>query len=239
MHFTPEELKSFPLWAVEENNANAIMQWLGDWRDVIHAVQSVPVEIPDWDVSEPKRAAITPVPIVVKWLHFVMSELGELLKMQHDNCDLVTAGAHGALLSNGDLLVMNVRVANHTGKPFDTHTLCIEKAPTVLFTRGLGRVLDAELVPTAVTDAVYRHLEHYPYNRQSIVMPSLEDLVWTRASGYPYSDTLTDEQQLMSVLTYICSGTDWSINLNHVTFANGTLYTTPECPISGAINLRG
>lgn len=239
MHFTPEELKSFPLWALEENDTFAITQWLGDWVDVIKAVQTAPAE--EVPITEPDVYIRKPtnVPLVVKWLEFGMSELDAILKRNHTNCELIATEAHGALLSNGDLVIQDVRVANHTGNPYSTHTLRVEKAPTVLFTRGLGAVVDQDQVPSVVVNNMSRHLEFYQYDKQNIIMPSLEDLVWTRASGYPYDATLTDEQQLESVLAFICAGTEWTINHNHVTFENGTLYTTPDCPISGAVNLRG
>lgn len=239
MHFTPEELKSFPLWALEENDTFAITQWLGDWVDVIKAVQIAPAE--EVPITEPEVYIRKPtnVPSVAKWLKFDTNELDAILKTNHSSCDLITTSAYGALLSNGDLVIRDVRVANHTGNPFSTHSLRVEKAPTVLLTRGLGTVVVQDQVPSVVVDNMASYLEYYRYDKQNIVMPTLEDLVWTRASGYPYSATLTDEQQLTSALTYICSGTDWTLNLNHFTLVDGTLYTTPECPISGAINLRG
>ena len=238
MHLTPEELKSFPLWALDEGDGVAIEEWLGEWADVIRAVQRDNLEVEDLEpevATEPVVRKLENVPVVVKWIHFDNIELGILLSKVRSNCDLVTMSAIGALLSNGDLVVQAVRVANHTGDPFSTITITIEKAPAMLFYEGLG------LVTTDVA-GIYKqsmegYLSIYPRDKQNIIMPALEDLIGTTAMGFALDADMTPGQQLSMFIQHVQTGKNWKIKKDHLTIENGTVYTTPLSPISGAWSL--
>lgn len=236
MHFTPDELKSFPLWAVEENDTFAIMQWLGDWGDVIKAVQRPDdvVPIPDIDLEEFKPR----VPTVVRWLAFTASELDVLLHMQFAGCDLITQGSVGALLSNGDVVVPGVRVANHTGNPFSTHTLIVPKGPTTLLTKGLGVVVGRNNVTADVVSGVEAFLSVHPFSKIQITLPALEDIIGLSMQGFQFDDTLNDTQQLSAVMDHLRATRSWSIKRDFLKVIGDTLYSTDDCPLRGAVKLR-
>jgi hypothetical protein len=239
MQFTPEELKSFPLWALEEKDTFAIEQWLGDWVGVIEAVQRPEiVPIPDVDMSEHKPRVPTEKPSVVRWLAFTASELEVLLHMQFAGCDLITQGSVGALLSNGDVIVPGVRVANHTGNPFSTHTLIVPKGPTTLLTKGLGVVVGRDNVSADVVSSVEAFLSVHPFSKIQIMLPALEDIIGLAMQGFQFDDALNDIQQLSAVLDHLSATRGWSIKRDFMTVSGDTLYSTDNCPLRGAVKLR-
>lgn len=238
MQFTPEELKSFPLWALDEKDTFAIEQWLGDWVGVIEAVQR-PVDDEPTVKAEPESPRVPTVkPSVVRWLAFTTSELDTLLHMQVSGCDLITQGSVGALLSNGDVIVPGVRVANHTGNPFSTHTLVVPKGPTTLLTKGLGLVIGRDNVSADVVSSVEAFLSVHPFTKIQVTMPALEDIIGLSMQGFQFDDTLSNVQQLSAVIDHLQSTRGWTIKRAFLTVLDDTLYSTDECPLSGAVKLR-
>lgn len=240
MHFTPEELKSFPLWALDEHDPQAISEWLGDWVEVIEAVQRpAEVPIPDREVPEAATPRVPKEkPTVVRWVAFTAAELDTLLHKQYAGCDLITQGSVGALLSNGDVVVPGVRVANHTGNPFSTYNLIVAKGPTVLLTEGLGMVVGRQNVSADYVSSVEAMLSVHPFNKIQIMLPALEDVIGLSMQGYQFDDTLTDAQQLASVLNHLNTTRGWSIKRDFLKVIGDTLYSTDECPLTGAVKLR-
>lgn len=234
MQFTPEELKSFPLWALEDADS-AIEEWLGEWVGVMHSVQRGVIEEDEPEPIPAKTPTVRKpenVPVVVRWIHFDIVELETLVRKVRSNCDLVTSTAFGALLSNGDLVVQAVRVANHTGDPFSTITITIEKAPAILFYEGLGLVTTD--VPDVCVEAMSSYLTEYPKDKQNIVMPTLEDLLGTTAYGFALDDDMTPGQQVAAFIQFVQSGNNWKIKKDYLKIVNGTVYTTALSPITGA-----
>lgn len=242
MHFTPEELKDFPLWALDEDDTFAIWQWLGDWGDVIKAVQATPAEIvpiPDVEVAAtPAPRVPKDKPTVVRWVAFTATELDTILHMQVAGCDLITQGSVGALLSNGDVVVPGVRVANHTGNPFSTHNLIVPKGPTTLLTKGLGIVVGRDNVTADMVSSVEAMLSTHPFNKIQVLMPALEDIIGLAMQGYRFDDTLGENQQLTAVLDHLKAVQGWTVKRAFLKVIGDTLYSTDDCPLSGAVKLR-